>query len=692
MRKVKVSKRQRQIIEMLLERKNEMTVGEIAQELKVSSRTVHRSLLEIDVILETFGVQLLKKAGTGIQLYADPDRISELKRQLAGADTTEYTTEERKLLMICKLLENEEPIKLFSLSHELQAAIPTVSNDLDELEGWVRKNQLTLVRKRGYGVEILGTERVKRRAIGILAQDHLDDSVLFGSTNEPIVDPVSRQLLSMVGRENFFQIEKALWKLDEKYPTHLSESAYTYMLIRLSIALTRYQQGMVLKPSEIYETEWKLPEEEMQLFRFVSSLLQLSLPPQEEVYMTGLMQSWNKTNDPDRGLIHDDIRLLEFITKLIRYVGERLALPLDQDRSLKEGLLLHIDSAFIRVMNGEYIRNPLLSQIRKDYEELFTIVKTAVLEIAKDFVVPDEEIAFLVMHFGAALERMRQKSLRVRALLVCTSGIGSSKLLAVRIEKELPQIELLAHISWYEASRISKDEYDLVISTVDLPLSTDQYIKLSPLLTKDEVAKLQAFIQTLTVKQPENRISVKEQQTSLSLLSNIGQYSQIIVQLIDQFQVHEIGTDSRRENLDLRTVVRGMCERLYEQNRIDSIEPIVERLLQREKMGSQVIANTGLALFHTRSETVNRPILALFRFDAPVSWKGLDNRKVRQIMLMLGPKELDKQTLEVLSEFSALLLEPGLIERLEKDDEASIKKFFSNNFELFIKTKLDWRE
>jgi len=688
---VKVSRRQCQIIEMLIESKREMTVTEISRELSVSSRTVHRGLLEIEMILESFGVTLLKKAGTGIQLHARPEQLMELQKQLIHVNKTEYTSEERKVLIICKLLEINEPIKLFSLSHELHAAIPTIINDLDELDSWVRKNELTLVRKRGYGIEIVGTERVKRRAIELLAQDHLDDSMLLDNANESLTDLVSRQLLILVGWEHFFQIEKVLWRLDERDSTNLSEAAYTHLLIRLSIAVTRNLLGMTLSPEEITEKEWIQTEEGLQRYQYLADVMQLHLPPQEEAYITGLFKDWKRVVQPDQGLLTEDLRLLQFVMMLIHLVSTKLSVDLEQDRSLKEGLLLHIESTYDRIKNGEFIRNPLLSQIRKDYEELFEVVNSAILEIVEEFKVPDEEIAFLVMHFGAALERNRQKSLRVKALLVCTSGIGSSKHLAVRIEKELPQIELLAHISWYEASRISKDDYDLVISTVSLPVPSDQYIKISPLLTMDEVMKLQLFIQNITVKQ-STTIGGKGRQSgysSFDLITSIGSYSKIIIQLIERFQIHPLAVNSDAGIADLRSIVQTMCETMHERGYMDCVEPIVELLMQRELMGSQVIANSGLALFHTRSEAVGDPSLALFRFESPVHWGGLGDHQVRQILLMLGPKELDKQTLEILSEFSVLLLEPGFIDRLEKEDEESIKRLFSNNFELFIKTKLD---
>jgi mannitol operon transcriptional antiterminator len=691
---LKVSNRQRQIIEILLEQTNEMTVADIAQMIHVSPRTVHRELAEIEDILDAFGISLLKKAGIGIQISANQDQLRNLEIDLEKMETTEYTAEERKVLILCKLLNNEEPIKLFAISHELQAAIPTISNDLDELESRIHKHDLSLVRRRGYGVEIVGTERAKRKAIVTLAQDYLDDSILFGSAST-VSDPISRQLLTLVEREQFFHIEKALWKIEDKYPTTLTQGAYTYLLIRLSVAITRARRGKLIRPEELMNNERKLSIEDKRLYDYFAELVQLDVPLQEEVDIMYLLKEWSDNNHQEQGIqIHDDLKQLEFVTNLIRYVGDELAVEFDQDRSLKEGLLQHVTPVLLRLENDEYIRNPLLTQIKKDYESLFAIVKSAVQSIPTEYVIPDEEVGFLVMHFGASLVRIQQLSRRVKALLVCTSGIGSSKLLAVRIEKELPQIELLAHISWFEATRISEEDYDLVISTVDLPLPSDQYIKLSPLLTKDEVEKLRRFIQNITLKRIPKRNRKEDQQPASSFrwLGNIGRYLQVIVGLIEQFEVHQISQSTHIEQADLRPIIQHMCKVLSDQGKLNDVQPIVERLMASEQLGSQVLLpNSELALFHTRSESVLAPTITLFRFDRPLHLQGTNDPQIKQILLMLGPVEMDRQTLEVLSEISAMLLEPGVILSLETEDEEAVKQLLSNKFSSFIQTKLDWR-
>lgn len=678
---MKVSNRQRQILAVLLNSQGDITAGEIAEEIQVSSRTVHRELLEIEAILEASGISLQKKSGIGIQIQADAGQLESFKKQLFAMETSQYSVEERKVLILCMLLESNDPVKLFSLSSSLQVTIPTISSDLDEADQWVRKNSLILVRKRGYGVEIQGSEADKRKAICRLAADYLDDSELFGKIDDQPVHAINHKLLSMIGKANFFQIERALWKLEEQYPTSLSETEYTRLLIQLSVAFTRCQQGIFIEP-ELYPQS-QIKDMEREKFQYFSDSLELKVPPQEEAYFIHLLEYWEQGQSQELPF-HNDMRLVETVSRLIAFVEERVAVPLNQDRSLKEGLLYHIDPALKRIFEGGVIRNPLLSNIKRDYDLLFAIVREGANGIIEGAPIPDEEVGFLVMHFGAAIERTKQFSRQIRALLVCTSGIGSSKLLAVRISKELPQIQLIGHVSWFEATRIPEEDYDLIISTVDLPLPSDQYIKLSPLLTLEETEKLRSFIQENTLKRL--RLTVPEKTlSSLETMRSMKLYFDEIVSLVDGFEVHRFQLSVEESDLD--GVLRKIQEYLSLDKHISNAETIADQLREREKHGSQIIPDTELALFHTRSENVNAPVLSLFHLEHPLM---MGEDQANHILLMLGPKEMSKQTIEILSEVSAMLLLPDMIRVMKEESEEAIKQFISQKFSEFTKIKFEW--
>ncbi|MGO4376613.1 PTS sugar transporter subunit IIA, partial [Paenibacillus sp. MCAF20] len=100
-------------------------------------------------------------------------------------------------------------------------------------------------------------------------------------------------------------------------------------------------------------------------------------------------------------------------------------------------------------------------------------------------------------------------------------------------------------------------------------------------------------------------------------------------------------------------------------------EKIAAQLLAREQQGSLVIPDTELALIHTRSEWLQEPLLALYRYDQSLLLNDDETIKDKSSLEVLSEISLDKSSLEVLSEISAMLLLPEMIAILENGDKVS---------------------
>nr|MDH3155589.1 PRD domain-containing protein [Bacillus licheniformis] len=74
---------------------------------------------------------------------------------------------------------------------------------------------------------------------------------------------------------------------------------------------------------------------------------------------------------------------------------------------MAESLYRHLKPAYFRMKYRIPIHNPLLSKIKKEHKELFTIVQKLMrhLEALLNKPVPEEEIGFITIHFGALLEQ-----------------------------------------------------------------------------------------------------------------------------------------------------------------------------------------------------------------------------------------------------------------------------------------------
>ncbi|WP_404302354.1 BglG family transcription antiterminator [Paenibacillus sp. DP01] len=685
-----ITKRQSDIVEYLLGQPHEVTAGEIAEKINVSTRTVHRELGAVECWLAAHEVKLEKKSGIGIYVDADPNQLASLREQLLQTKSDDYSAEERKIVVLCMLLDTQEPIKLLALASDLKVTVTTVSHDLDELRGWIADRGLVLVRRRGYGVEITGREIDKRRAISELALEYLDESALFSSREE--LRPVTRvteKLLEMIGRENLLTVENALWQPHDQWLKNMVESKYMELLIQICVSLARLRLGYVVDhraslPYSKTDSEENIMLRTAMVERIcaeLSAALAIDFPDQERSYFRLLFR--DAEDHSTRLLPLDDLILLELVHELIRRVEAETGTPLAEDRVLREGLIAHMAPVLKRLREGKSIRNPLLQQIRKDYGSLFDSVKKAAADMT-EMEVPDEEIGFLVMHFGASLERLRQLQREVRAIVVCTSGIGSSRLLATRLAKELPQIKIVDRASWYEATRIPKEDYDLIISTVELPLEPDRYLKISPLLTQEESDRLRHFIQHITLNQLNDHPQEQAVQPGQGMewLTGLRKSLEEIVHIVQQFQVYPL----ENQGMDMLATIEAIC--MLEAVRGNVTEPsvVAEQLVERERQGSQVISDTSVALIHTRSPYVRQPSLTLYRLAEPLL-ADVDEQ-VECVLLMLGPRELPKESLEVLSEISALLLQEDMITLLEHGSRDQIANYISSELAEFFHSKL----
>ncbi|MDR6718558.1 BglG family transcription antiterminator [Paenibacillus sp. 2003] len=692
-----ITKRQREIVEFLLEHPHEVTAGEIAVEVKVSTRTVHRELQMIEQWLEPLGMRLEKKSGTGIRIDASSDDLAVLRQQLEGKEYVEFTPEERKLFMLCILLDEPEPVKLLALASDLKVTVSTVTTDLDDLESRIRQAGLKLVRRRGYGVKINGSETIHRTAIAALALEFLDESDLFGRQPEQGGSIVNQKLLDMIGHGDVLTIENALWQPDIEWLENIPERQYMKLLIQLSVAVVRIRKGIGIgripplenKGDEVAkQDEMKVPPYmASRLCGVLSTQLGLTFSQDEQAYFHRLLLETEQRIHSSRLLPIDDLILLDRVHSLIDQMQARTHYTFHEDRLLREGLLGHMQPVMERIEGQQMIRNPLLQQIRKDYDSLFEEVKQSVHQAWPGTDVPDEEIGFLVMHFGASIERLRALKREIRAIIVCTSGIGSSRMLSSRLSKEIPEIRIMDSVSWYEAARIPTDQYDLVLSTVDLPMDEHQYYKVSPLLTAEESERLRHFIRTTTLQRQHHKPHETEVQTTSRYSDPDGMEAILveIVRIIGKFQVYPLDN----QDIGFYKTVYAMCNVLHESGVLKEPEEVAKRLEAREAVGSQKIPDTRLALFHTRSEGIYRPSISLFQLTEPLLRTPDDPAGVTHVLLMLGPRELSKESLEVLSEISALLLQEEMITLLEKGIRDELIHYLSQELVGFYRSKTE---
>ena len=159
-----ITTREKAIIELLVKTSGKHTVTSLANQLNVSVRTVHRDLTGVEKILQSFNLHLVRHIETGLRIEGKNENIFRLVQNVTSIVPIDQTPEEKKLQLLIALMQ-EEAFKIQALANELGVSNATLTTYLEELTEWLRPFNVTIIRKRGVGVDLIGSESAKRKAL-----------------------------------------------------------------------------------------------------------------------------------------------------------------------------------------------------------------------------------------------------------------------------------------------------------------------------------------------------------------------------------------------------------------------------------------------------------------------------------------------------------------------------------------------
>lgn len=691
-----ISGRERKIVEILLQANEVITIKQLADQLNVSSRTIHRDLKNVEEILATYHLFLTRKSGKGLTVSGETADLEALKESLTYASNTDYRPEERQAVILLTLLRADKPLKLFSLASELQVTIATVSNDLDHIQKLLNQYRLSLIRRRGYGVEMIGSEKDKRALLSQLMADHLDEfhfySLLKNDQDWKVADNIgmiSNRLLGIVKQEKLQIIEQEVEKTKAILPYELADSAYIGLIVHLALAIERLEQGDTIQFDETHLQQIQETNEYAIARKMTENLekaLQMKFPVDEIGYITmHLMGAKLKVNH--EYLIKEaNMDIAYYAKQLINYVSRALNIDLRNNARLLNDLVAHLKPTMYRLQQRMTIKNPLIDEIMSDYHELFDVIQDGVKEVFPKLDIPKEEIGYLVLHFGSVLIHS-QADLELRALVICPSGIGTAKMLAERLLQKVPEIKEIENKSIFDLEHISKHRYDLIVSTIPLKGNID-YILASPILSKRDIDQINQVVRRKKVNQSVVRTQkkVNAEPNVVDRLQALQNYSKAMLAILDNFYLKTID-----EDCPMSEILTYICEELENKKIIDDKEQVLNDLLDREKVAGLGIPGSSIALYHTRSHGVREISFSMYNLPNPHPIKGMDgqSQKIERILLMIAPKTIHQQALEILSLMSGLLISDEQATVLfETGTESEIHSFISKHLNEFISERL----
>lgn len=686
--------REQKLMKHLLLQNRYETVHELAEALQVSTRTVHRELKTIKPMMESFGLALDKQPGKGLKAVGNPEDKQKLLSDLSY-EQHEYSAEERKLLILCSLLESQEPIKLYSLANELQVTNATISYDLDELETWIAPFGLTLIRKRGFGIQLTGPENAKRKIVGNLIVNRLDiqsflEAVELNIKGKP---DDAEKMFGVVNKAELLKMDRLLIQLKEKIAIALSDSSYMALAVHLTFAMDRIRLGetITMEASELKALQQtKEYGSALEMAKELEKAFGVSIPEAEIGYITIHLRSANRKYKTEFKPEDIEVETALQTKQLIGFISEKIKIDLTENGSLYDGLIAHLEPAINRVKENIDMYNPMTEQIKRDYFLLYMAVEEGMEKFFPGLLFSDNEIAFIVLHFGSALEIKREEA-KIKALIVCSSGIGSSKMLASRLKKELSEIRSFDMSSLIELKDRDITAYDMIVSTVPIPYENIDYVMVSPLLNEEDADQVKQYIKRkipLILDKKRNGKREEKQPETPDMLEAAGRmvhYAAVIQSVLRNFSVKSIDSNTAYE-----LFLNRMFDMLGQEGLVHNAQKTAQRLAERERQGGLGIPGTAMALYHLKNEEIVTPFFKIYDLTAPCSVKGMDGNSltVDRALVMMAPADMPAEGAEILSAVSSAIIESeDSIKAFQTEDEADLYKRLNKLFYHFIQEK-----
>ena len=518
-----ISSRTIKILEYV-SRKGETTIRDIGENLLLSERIVRYEIDNINFIVsnEKTASYIINKRGR-LHMNNTPKMlgiIEDLK------EVEKVSKHEREDYIFIKLLF-EGKINLRRLTEELDVSRTTVKKDLASLE--MKKTGIEIVNN---SLCFPVNDEFEKRKLLIDTLDEYIDEYLNGIGNNIVIDVLKK----MFSKEEQLLIEKFLKNISEHNlkANKLYKTFYMYLIItiqriRTNNLILKNENANFLKTTEEYQ---KINKEIILLEKNFEILFTENEKLQIADFLTGLFSYSYNTSIFDVW-----IKINIFIKEIIKNVGGKLQINLEDDVWLLEGLMNHIKPAIYRIRNNINLKSMEVyyEEAREIYPRLFTVIKEELKALEKliNIEFPENELLLFLIHFQAALERNKNNGEIKNVLLVCIGGFGTTNILAYKLQRayELNEIKIISYLEIDKSYR----NIDAVITTADLNINVKEnisvpVIKVSPFLTKKDTAilnehgfsrKQNTYDISEIVKQLNESASIKNKEKFRKELQNI---------------------------------------------------------------------------------------------------------------------------------------------------------------------------
>ncbi|HDE3786353.1 TPA: BglG family transcription antiterminator [Staphylococcus aureus] len=593
--------------------------NEIAEHVNVSNRTVRN---DIHVINSNFMDDIIVSIKSkGYQLNTSQYTLETITERY-----THIQSYKEKLLlsMAYQLLMYNKSQTLQQLEQDYLLSKTVLNDYFVRIQQWCQKFNIALTIKKKQGIVVDGTDNDITNAIIHLNQ--------LSSGHVHVEDLILNELPDSHQRMISHIIQETL----QQHSIETTDIQIQQLLIHLILIIKRKQS---LSELDTLNHDAKLISQSC--IKQINERLGYDLN-EKVINMFSFFIAYH-FNKLDIGI--ERIFIQSYIDRLIELMQQRIHVPFNEDSILQQNLYNHFSKAYLRITQNIYLNNPLVIEIKKLYPFVFNTLFEAIdkLAIDTDIEMSEDEIAFLTIHFQAAIERRTKTQLNV--VIACYYGLGVSNFLETKINNLSEELSVINTIKLENITHYHFDNVDLLITTHDIPKQTLNIlpkhlttIKVAPLFSEDDRHKIRHV-----VKQKQNPVQAHHMDTVNFLVVNTEQKSRHTVQIFEEAQ----------KILQAHHAI---------------VEGYIESALEREKSSSTYIGNF-MAIPHGDPEKVLQSHVLIFRTKDVFPWRQHDVKLVFFLAISHKDKAFTKQMMQLIAN-----LDDDSVNHLCSLDDHSLKQ------------------
>lgn len=513
---ITLTTRQRDILKIILEANRPIGSVEMARRLNLTPRQINYSIKGVRLWLNHHRQDLTITPGAGFAHSMPAEQARALLQEVSAQAAVQIvlSVSQRQQLLALFLLTYPQPAILTQLEHMTQVSRMTLLKDLDDIEAWFASQQIELVRKPNFGIQVRSSEHACQQAMAkilwnetpfsadaITRITHADGLVFVLERDAallPIIDYANHLLADIHLRRAINLVAKA----EEQLGGRFNDDAVLHLALIFEIMATRLVAGFPLD-MEPEQVEWLRGTDIWPVAEYVAVRLHreenLTWKPASiaRIATEMLAAPYSETLPHQRDM---DDSFSELIAEEMELISATFKNPkLKYDHTLESGLYNCIIPAYFRQRFGLWFPASLntltLDQEKEDeYKAAEEIASRA--QAHTGVALPQAEINNLTVLLRAA--RIRNRNYRFdRIIVVCPSGMATAQLLVARLTARFPHLGSLQVTSLRDLTTALVNTADLILTTVPLPkqyANNPKTIQVHPLLMPEDIEAITRFL------------------------------------------------------------------------------------------------------------------------------------------------------------------------------------------------------